>query len=120
MPNKETHQDGKLILEIHYKPNQVIVKWLGESKEREPVKFINPVFDGIYSKDPKNPILLDFTHLEYMNSSTVTPIVKIIEHAKKENRKIQIQYKKGLKWQELSFTALKVFAVPGLVEVISV
>lgn len=113
----ETHQDGRLTLEISFEPSQVTVKWLGESKEREPIKFISPVFEHIYSKDSKNPIVMDFTKLEYMNSSTVTPIVKQIEHAKRENRKITIYYKKGLKWQELSFSALRVFNIPGIVEV---
>ena len=37
---------------------------------------------------------MDFTAFEYMNSSTVTPIVKQLERAKKENRKITIHYKK--------------------------
>lgn len=120
MSTVETHQDGKLTLEVRYDSTGVHVKWLGESKEREPVRFINPVFDSIYKKDSKNPITLDFTNLEYMNSSTVTPVVKLLEHAKKNNRKMIIHYKKGLKWQELSFSALKVFIVPGLIEVVGV
>jgi hypothetical protein len=52
-----------------------------------------------------------------MNSSTVTPIVKQIEKARQSKRKLEIHYKSNLKWQELSFSALRVFLVPGLIEV---
>ena len=71
-------------------------------------------------KYTESEILMDFTHFEYMNSSTVTPIVKQLERAKKENRKVTIHYKKGLKWQELSFAALRVFNIPGLIEVVGI
>lgn len=120
MYNKEIHEDGRLKLEVHYQPDKVIVNWLGESKEREPIKFITPVFDAIYQKDASNPIILDFTKLDYMNSSTVTPIVKQIEKARKAGRKLEIHYSHALKWQELSFSALRVFLVPGLIEVLGV
>lgn len=117
MSNKEIHEDGKLKIEVTFDTNVTVIKWLGESKEREPIKFINPVFDKIYAKDSVNPLILDFTNLEYMNSSTVTPIVKQIERAKKQGRKLEIRYKKGLRWQELSFSALRVFVVPNQIEV---
>jgi hypothetical protein len=117
MSQKEIHEDGKLKLEIIFDSQLIMVRWFGESKEREPIKFINPVFDKIYVKDSHSPLILDFTNLEYMNSSTVTPIVKQIERAKKQGRKLEIRYKKGLKWQELSFAALRVFVVPNQIEV---
>lgn len=115
--NREIHEDGKLKLEVIFDSHVTLIKWLGESKEREPIKFINPLFDKIYTKDNQNPLILDFTNLEYMNSSTVTPIVKQIERARKQGRKLEIRYKKGVKWQELSFSALKVFVIPNQIEV---
>jgi hypothetical protein len=44
-----------------------------------------------------------------MNSSTITPIIKILERAKKGKMNVTIQYDKLLKWQDLSFSALKIF-----------
>jgi hypothetical protein len=54
-------------------------------------------------------ITMDFQGLSYLNSSTITPIIKILERAKKGMTKITIIYRKSLKWQELNFTALEVF-----------
>ena len=54
-------------------------------------------------------IVLDFREIEYMNSSTITPIIKILERAKRGKSKITILYKGSLKWQQLIFSALEIF-----------
>ena len=107
MSEIKTYEENRLKLEVNFGESQIIIRWLGESKDREPIKFLAP-------------IIMDFTGFEYMNSSTVTPIVKQLERAKKENRKVTIHYKKGLKWQELSFAALRVFNIPDLIEVVGI
>jgi hypothetical protein len=120
MSEIKSYQENLLKIEVKFDESEILIKWLGESKDREPTKFLTPIFDSIYTRNQTKPLVMDFTHFEYMNSSTVTPIVKQLERAKKENRKVTIQYKKGLKWQELSFAALKVFNIPGLIEVIGI
>jgi hypothetical protein len=120
MSEIKSYQENRLKIDINYGESKIIVKWLGESKDREPTKFITPIFDAIYTKNQTLPLVMDFTEFEYMNSSTVTPIVKQLERARKEKRKITVQYKKGLKWQELSFAALKVFNIVDLIEVIGI
>jgi hypothetical protein len=54
-------------------------------------------------------IVMDFQKLEYMNSSTITPVIRILHEAKKNGSKVHVIYQKGLKWQELSFSALTIF-----------
>lgn len=120
MSEIESHQENRLKIEVAYKETHILIKWMGESREREPAIYLTPIFDAIYARNNAKPLIMDFTQFDYMNSSTVTPIVKQLERAKKEKRKISIQYKKGLKWQELSFAALKVFNIPGLIEIIGV
>lgn len=120
MSEIKTYEENRLKIEVKYTESEILIKWFGESKDREPTKFLTPIFDTIYTRNTDKPLLMDFTHFEYMNSSTVTPIVKQLERAKKENRKVTIHYKKGLKWQELSFAALRVFNIPGLIEVVGI
>lgn len=120
MSETKTYEENRLKLEVKYGESEITINWLGESKDREPTKFLTPIFDAIYTRNTSKPLIMNFTKFEYMNSSTVTPIVKQLERAKKENRKVTIQYKKGLKWQELSFAALKVFNIPGLIEVVGI
>ena len=120
MSEIKTYEENRLKIEVKYGESETFIHWYGESKDREPTKFLSPIFETIYARNQQKPIILDFTHFEYMNSSTVTPIVKQLERAKKDNRKITIHYKKGLKWQELSFAALRVFNIPGLIDVVGI
>ncbi|MCP3950652.1 MAG: DUF1987 domain-containing protein [Desulfobacterales bacterium] len=87
------------------------VKWFGKSVDRQPSKFISPILVkvlGMASVNNKR-IVLDFRELTYMNSSTITPIIKILERAKNGMTQITILYKISLKWQELNFSALEIF-----------
>ena len=87
------------------------VRWEGKSVDREPSKFISPILVKVLemASDLNKRIIMDFQNMAYMNSSTITPIIKILERAKKGMTKITIFYQKSLKWQELNFSALKIF-----------
>ncbi len=106
----ETHKSSMLTLEIEENDASVIVKWLGKSVDREPGVFIIPIISEVLerSSDTKK-VIMDFCSLEFMNSSTITPISKIMETAKAGNTHLQILYKQSVNWQELSFSALKIF-----------
>ena len=54
-------------------------------------------------------LCLDFSALEYMNSSTFTPIVKTIDEARRAGVGIALEYSQAKKWQALSFSALRTF-----------
>lgn len=111
MSNLETHTNNTLIIEVSEDDNTIIINWKGKSTERDPSIFISPILSKALdnSTQYKKEIILDFTELEYMNSSTITPISKIIEKGKNGNNRITINYMKDRKWQELSFSALKIF-----------
>ena len=53
--------------------------------------------------------MLDFQGLEYMNSSTITPIIKILDQIKGGSERVSILYDQDVKWRQLSFTALRIF-----------
>ncbi|MDJ0831475.1 MAG: hypothetical protein QNI92_16600 [Desulfobacterales bacterium] len=100
-------------LTIHVIENDatIDVKWEGKSVAREPSKFISPILVKVLemASAHRKRIIMDFQNLAYMNSSTITPIIKILNRAKKGMTKITILYQKALKWQELNFTALEIF-----------
>jgi hypothetical protein len=87
------------------------VSWKGKSVDREPSKFISPILVKVLEMagDLNKRIIMDFQSMSYMNSSTITPIIKILERAKSGMTKITIFYQKSLKWQELNFSALEIF-----------
>jgi hypothetical protein len=111
MNKPEKYINKHLSIEVIEHATTINVKWEGKSIEREPSKFISPILVKVLAMAStlNKRITMDFQNLSYMNSSTITPIIKILDRAKKGITKITITYQKALKWQELNFTALEVF-----------
>ena len=111
MEDKEKFTAKLLSIEVGETDTSIDVKWLGKSVDRQPSKFISPilvkVLDMASTKNKR--IVMDFTELDYMNSSTITPIIKVLERDKNGKTQITILYKQALKWQELNFSALEIF-----------
>jgi hypothetical protein len=106
----EIYKSSMLTLEVEEDDASIIIKWLGKSVDREPGVFIIPIMTKVMerSSDTKK-VIMDFCALEFMNSSTFTPVSKIMETAKAGNIQLQILYKQSVNWQELSFSALRIF-----------
>ncbi len=107
----ETYNFNLLTIEIDEDDGSIVVVFKGKSTDRNPSELISPILMDILNKSTSNnkKIILDFRNLEYMNSSTVTPISKIIEKGKTGSNRISIQYRKSKKWQELCFSAMRIF-----------
>ena len=108
----KTYKNDLLILEVIEDDDTIQVAWKGRSIERNPGEFITPLLVRIVKKssDSAKRLVLDFTEIEYMNSSTITPIVKVLERARRGSTRLTVFYDTSLKWQELIFDALKIFA----------
>ena len=111
MAKKKTYTKNLLTIEILEDDNGIRAVWRGKSIEREPSEFIAPILNGIIkSSNYKNKLVeLDFQKLTYMNSSTITPIIKVLERAKRGTAQITVLFDKTLKWQDLNFSALSIF-----------
>jgi hypothetical protein len=107
----ELFKSGKLTLEIEEGNSGININWIGKSDDRNPGNFIYPLLLENLKKGTESNmnLVLNFQNLEFMNSSTITPIVKILQEAKNGNSSVKIVYSNSLKWQELSFSALEIF-----------
>ena len=111
MKNKESFGNELLKIEVTEKDDTIEIRWMGKSTDRSPSKFITPILVNVLKVSGENDkrIILDFRKLDYMNSSTITPIIKVLERAKKGKTQVSVIYSKALKWQDLNFSALKLF-----------
>ena len=111
MNENQVFENGLLRLEVVENSDAISVDWQGKSTERNPGSFLTPILLKILknSSDTNKRIILDFRNLQYMNSSTITPIIKILERAKKSNKYLTVIYNRSLKWQELNFSAIEIF-----------
>jgi hypothetical protein len=111
MAKTELFTSELLRIEVKDEDHSINIEWKGKSVTRQPGQFITPILVDALKKgdNHEKPVILDFRELEYMNSSTITPIIKILERARKGTRHITVLYDKQQKWQDLSFSALGIF-----------
>lgn len=111
MSNFEVFTNKSLIIHVVEDENSIKILWKGKSTDRMPSSFLNPIFQDVFQKSSelKKYLILDFLNLEYMNSSTIMSISKFIEKGKNENFTVHVVYNKQRRWQELSFSALRIF-----------
>ena len=81
MGKKESFVSNLLKVEVQETIDSIITNWTGKSVDRNPGKFITPILVDLLerSNEFKKRFILDFQKLDYMNSSTITPIIKILE-----------------------------------------
>jgi len=96
----------------------VQLMWRGKSNNRHPGEALAPYFrDALATAGARKvPVELHFEKLEHFNSSTITAIIQLIQDARARSIKLVLVYDQGLKWQKLSFDALRVFAKDELLE----
>lgn len=108
----QTITENALSLELTEGADELRVRWIGKSADREPGKFLAPLFQDLLTTAAQRCLVMDFTQLEYMNSSTFTPLVKLLVEARRLQARVRLEYSRERKWQALSFVALKSFATP--------
>lgn len=83
----------------------------GKSILRDPMEFLQPILFRVLDEaiEAGTRLVLDFRPLEYMNSSTYTPLVKTLERARVGSGQLTVLYDEALKWQSVSFSALAIF-----------
>ncbi len=102
--------DKGLTLEISDDGSEVLVRFLGRSTARDPRVFLGPALSKVLetSLAAKKPLVLDFRSLEFFNSSTITPLVRLLQQVKAQGGRAVIRYRADLNWPRLSFSALQV------------
>lgn len=111
MTTPQTFTNSTLTLTVGEDTAAVSVIWKGRSTARDPAEFLIPILTKALDRatEIRRPLMLDFCGIEYFNSSTITPVVRLIEEAKRRGASLVVRYDKKLRWQELSFSALQVF-----------
>ncbi|HET9596949.1 MAG TPA: SiaC family regulatory phosphoprotein [Anaeromyxobacteraceae bacterium] len=100
-------------------PNQLHVRLAGKSASRDAGKVLAPLFDQTLAvaSTENRVIVLHFEKLEYFNSSTIAALVQFIRSAQEKKLGLTVVYDAALKWQAMSFDALrramKPFQTPG-------
>lgn len=90
----------------------LVVQWVGRSDERDPAEFLNPYLGKLAGQAGKSAVVVDFRRLEYMNSSTIKPIIRFVQALAANAPKVTVHYNAAQKWQAISFDALRTVFLP--------
>ena len=101
--------NGDLLIKAQLDGAVAKLLWTGKSAEANPGAFLNPYLESAIEEASGQSLRLelDFTEMEYMNSSTVPPLIRALTAMNKGGVSGAILYKKDLKWQEASFKAME-------------
>ena len=100
---------GKLNIILEDKDDSVTMTWLGESRDVNPSAILDPYlteFIDSIKKTPNKKVLVDYSKLHSMNSSTVKPILLFIRLFEENSVSAKIIYDKNISWQKASFISL--------------
>lgn len=112
MAKPKVYTDSLLSISVTEDDEAITAVWSGKSIEREPGKFITPLLMRLIRRcsERDKRLLLDFRSIDFMNSSTITPLIKMLERAKRGSSRMTVIYDSESKWQELIFSALTIFS----------
>lgn len=102
---------GDLTIELTADAAALCCVWKGKSNDRQPGKLLAPYFEQLMQAAGERhlPLEMHFEELEHFNSSTITALIGLIQRARRDGVKLVMVYDQRLKWQRLSFDALRVF-----------
>lgn len=111
MTANETYTNDQLQIDLLRDDRSLTVRFLGKSILRDPSEFVMPILVKSLNETAADGrrLIMDFQDLAYMNSSTLTPVIKILERARVGTGSVTAIYRKSLRWQEMSFAALRIF-----------
>ena len=99
-----------LKINTHIDGHTAIMNWLGQSDSRNPGAELNPYLDSLVEEMEGLELTINFADLEYMNSSTVSPIIQFLKKLNAQEIQTEVTYKAASKWQSASFKALETFS----------
>ena len=104
-------ESGTLAIRVDAQFGKLKLTWAGQSVARDPSTVLKPFFESLGRYGSKTRDLeIDFRGLEYMNSSTLKPILSFVQAASTEFRSVCVRYDSQKSWQRLSFKLLQALA----------
>ena len=117
----ESLEAGDLVIEVQAAtpPEPMRLVWRGKSNERNPAQLLGPFFAKAIEEATALGVAIEmrFEALDHFNSSTITSLIQLIQDCRRTGTHLVVVYDARVKWQRLSFEALRVFSKgDGLLE----
>ena len=102
---------GDLCIDVDKQAGLLRCDWRGRSVDRDADATLRPFFDRLLARAQAlgTAIEMHFEKLDYFNSSTIGTLITFIQRSRRQKVMLRIVYAADIKWQSLSFDALRMF-----------
>lgn len=104
----ESIEHGELILDIYTEGNTVKNMWKGASRDLKPGDFFNKFSEKLIARARGKKLIIDFTELDIMNSSTIRFLISLFTNLEKESIPTNIIYNSNSNWQAYCFKPIAI------------
>ncbi|MBN2196935.1 MAG: anti-sigma factor antagonist [Polyangiaceae bacterium] len=106
MTEPSRFENADLAIVLSETDDEVTVSLLGSSDARDPEEFLQPVFQRVMRHIEGRSLIIDLTSLEFMNSSTVSPIIALVKTL--DSRKVETRVRFGVEeWQQVHLRCMR-------------
>ena len=104
-------RSGELCIDSSVAPEGLRLEWRGRSAARDPRAILIPYFEQAiaHARESGTPVEMHFEGLEYFNSSTIAALIDAIRLGSEHRVPMVMIYKQSVRWQRMSFDALRMF-----------
>jgi anti-anti-sigma regulatory factor len=106
----KTFNHEELIIDVMELEGVITVVWRGVSDSRNPGEQLQPYLTQLTDQLRGRKVTIDFRRFEFMNSSTVAPIIHFVKQLHENNIPATILYDPSIFWQRVNFLCMKTIA----------
>lgn len=105
------YADSTLRIDVNRNGQETVLAWSGRSTDRVPGLKLTPYLEGLVGELKGHDVTLSFAALEYMNSSTVPPLIQFMKRLDGNGIQTRVVYDANSRWQRASFKAFEALAL---------
>ncbi len=106
---EQRYERGNLTIIMSRADDWTTIAWRGSSDARDPVEFLNPLFQRLTEEVRGQHVLLDFAGTEYMNSATLSPMLDLIRDFDQVSPQVIVRFSEE-DWQLFFHRCVRSFA----------
>lgn len=98
---------NELILIVEEKLAETTVRWQGISEIQDPEASLGPFLRALIPQLESRKLVMDFTALDYMNSATLQPLLRMLRALNDNQISTELIYNSAMDWQRVNFRSIK-------------
>ena len=106
---ERVYRQDNLAVALERSRDTATLAWKGVSDNRYPGQFLNPIIDELVNELQNLEVTIDLRELEYMNSSTVTPLISLVKRLDVNSKLVRVLFLE-VEWQRTHSNCMSAIA----------